>query len=189
MARQKLADIFGAVRERSFTEPEILTWVAETAFLVARGSGLSVQDAKDVSQDCCLRLLRLAAFEQRTWAELASYVHRTIKSCMIDWIRNQRGRTLKREEIPIDEYRDDLATAVQDLSVSIDVKTVLGKLPDRQRVVLELWSQGLSYEEIAEHLKCSVSIVKNCLHRGKIRVRELMTQSRRQQTAVATAKE
>lgn len=52
------------------------------------------------------------------------------------------------------------------------MQTALLKLPDQQRAALMLARvEGLSYQEVAEVLECSVSAVKSLIHRATVTVR------------------
>jgi RNA polymerase sigma-70 factor (ECF subfamily) len=48
------------------------------------------------------------------------------------------------------------------------IQEAIGRLPDQQRTAVILCRyEGLSYEEIAQVLRCSVSAVKSLLHRAR----------------------
>ncbi len=50
----------------------------------------------------------------------------------------------------------------------------LEQLPKRQQQALWLWAQGASYQQIAQHLGCSLSAVETLLHRAKRNLRKRM---------------
>jgi RNA polymerase sigma-70 factor (ECF subfamily) len=55
------------------------------------------------------------------------------------------------------------------------VRHALGRLPHKEKTALILRKyQDCSYQEIAEIMKCSVGAIKTHIHRGKLRLRELL---------------
>lgn len=55
------------------------------------------------------------------------------------------------------------------------VRRALGRLPAKEKAALILRKyHDCSYQEIAEIMKCSVGAIKTHIHRGKLRLRELL---------------
>ena len=71
----------------------------------------------------------------------------------------------------IDDAHEPRAVAEDDDWVSV----ALALLPEEQRTVLQL-SYGLGYtcKEIAESAKCPVGTVKTRMHRGRLKLRQLL---------------
>ena len=76
-----------------------------------------------------------------------------------------------QQEDPKDEERPEPPKALRDL-----VNRALAFLPDRLRVVVSLKDmENLSYQEIAEILKCSVGTVKSRHSRARKKLKEILS--------------
>jgi len=131
----------------------------------ARGMLADAHEAEDVAQEALMRLYR-AWGRQR---DPKAYLYKTNANLCLDHLR-RRGR-----EIPPREFR--LAREPLEVRERREaVRRALAELAPRERAaVLLREAQGLSYRQIAGALEASVEQITNWIHRGKLRLRKLLT--------------
>lgn len=133
------------------------------------------QDAEEVAQDVFIHLYRSAAAYQPT-AKLSTYLYRIAVNLSLNRIRDRKRKRFfsldaLREELhqePV--HPDDSPEQEMERKETQDrIQRALDHLPENQKtaVVLKRF-EGLSYEEIAEVMHCSVSAVESLLHRAKM---------------------
>lgn len=142
-------------------------------------------EAEDLAQRVFVQVYRAAPRYQPT-AKFTTWLF-TITHNLIRNEHRRRARhkaeSLDRLTQPdqFDEMPQPMAdTQVQDPSsetirreLQTAIHAAVRALPDRQRTVVILCRfEGLSYEEIAEVLNCSVSSVKSLLHRARQTLKE-----------------
>ena len=125
----------------------------QRAVRIAYGMLRSAEDAEDVAQEAFIRVFRsLSTF--RDEAKFSTWLYRIIINLCAS-----RRRSPASREIATD-FSVELPTEKSSVE-SIDVWTVLEKLPARQRAVLILGEmEQLPYAEIAEVLGIAVGTVK-----------------------------
>lgn len=124
--------------------------------------------AMDIAQETFLKLFS-AIREFRGEASFESWLYRLVVNSCLD--RKRRGRRL----VPLlDEVVEALRFSGENVlhkllraELSERVNAVVGSLPPEQRMVIVLrYTQGLSYEEIADALGCSMGTVASRLNRA-----------------------
>jgi RNA polymerase sigma factor (sigma-70 family) len=149
-------------------------------------------DARDISQDCCVKLLqRWTRLDVRTAGQFAMYVFSTTRSCIVDSHRVRAGRsreTRRPDPESIEELDHELTAAAPDLDTLIDVRRLLEQLPELQRKALLLGWAGWTLEEISDALGYGKSTVSRWREFAKRRWQELRAQSPQHQTAVGLKK-
>jgi RNA polymerase sigma-70 factor (ECF subfamily) len=151
---------------------------------IARGIG-DEWEAEDLAQRVFLQVWRSASRYEptakfTTW--LFTIVHNTIL--------NERRRRARRAAESLDalsrpdeqgefgaQFSDaespDPARAAAERELQARISAAIRELPDNQRTAVVLCRfEGLSYEEIAEVLHCSVPAVKSLLHRARETLKE-----------------
>jgi RNA polymerase sigma-70 factor (ECF subfamily) len=147
--------------------------------------------AEELAQDVFLQVYRTRArYVPR--ARFTTWLYRMVTNACLSEVRRADHRTRSR-------LRDDSANhSVDDLGSLPDVATrssedallsqesldrlraVLDDLPPQQRAALLLARvEGLSYEEVAEALSCSVSAVKSLIHRATVTLRDCMQEEQK----------
>ena len=137
--------------------------------MVARIAGS--QDAEEVAQEVFVRIFRgIGKF--RGESALDTWVYRLTVNAALTHV----GRRPARQE-----GEDALAQLpaptgpARDPRLAARLQTALGDLPSGYRAVMVLHDvEGLSHEEIAEILGCSVGTSKSQLHKARGRMRELL---------------
>jgi len=124
--------------------------------------------AMDIAQDTFLKLLG-SIQNFRADASFESWLFRIVVNACLDHKRSGRrlmpflDSLLDAVKAPAESALHRLLRAERELSV----QAVVAKLPPEQRVVVVLrYTEGLSYEEIAEIAGCSVGTVASRLNRA-----------------------
>lgn len=80
--------------------------------------------------------------------------------------------------------------AVEREELGILVRQALGQLPEKEKVALTLRKyEDCSYQEIAEIMRCSVAAIKTHIHRGKLRLREILLRMERRLDPAASQRQ
>jgi len=130
-------------------------------------------DAADACQETFVKAFR-ALPRLRDRSQFSSWVLRIAANCSRDTLRRRR----RREEVPLEESAsptvdDHLDESAGHQDSARTVQRLLMGLPEKHRIVLVLRDiEDLSYEEMAQVLSCTVSSVKNRLHRARRIFRE-----------------
>jgi len=134
------------------------------------------QDAEEVAQDVFIRLLRAAdSYEPK--GKLTTFIYRIAVNLSLNKIRDRKWKrwvpweTMNGDEM-ISHHSDhieDPNDLLEKKEKQNEVRKVIDSLPANQKtaVILKRY-HGLSYEEIAEVMQCSVSAVESRLHRAKM---------------------
>lgn len=142
-------------------------------------------EAEDLAQRVFLQVFR-AAHRYRPTAKFTTWmftiVHNTIRN---EYRRRQRHRAESLDALqdpsasgqPAREAADpktpDPAATAANRELQERIEQAIAKLPEPQRMAVILCRfEGLSYEEIAEILKVSVSATKSLLHRARENLKE-----------------
>lgn len=127
------------------------------------------QDAEDAAQEAFVRALsRLESF--RGGSAFRTWLHRVTVTTCLDHLRRRKS-TLPIDETPeIEEPRSAMP------EVRLEVEEALNHLDPCERAALVLREvEGLSYNEMAEMLDCSVEAVRSRLYRARQHFRRVFT--------------
>jgi RNA polymerase sigma-70 factor (ECF subfamily) len=140
----------------------------DTVYSIALRYGGDTATAQDIAQDTFLKLFSAIA-SYRGDSNFDSWLYRMVVNSCLD-----QKRKTKRLAPLMDEALSLLRTP--DLSVLDEVlrsemseqvnKVINGLAPDQRIVVVLRYTQGLSYEEIAEILNCAPGTVASRLNRA-----------------------
>jgi RNA polymerase sigma-70 factor (ECF subfamily) len=124
--------------------------------------------ALDIAQETFLKLFS-AIRDFRGDARFDSWLYRLVVNCCID--DRRRGRRLVAAvDGLVDFLRTTSDTALEDLlrsEVEDNVQAAVARLPEDQRIVIVLrYTEGLSYDQIAQILGCSSGTVASRLNRA-----------------------
>lgn len=137
------------------------------------------QDAEEVTQDVFIHLYRSAAKYQPT-ARLSTYLYRIAVNLSLNRIRDRKRRRVFSLDTMKSERHDEPAapeaspdTQLEQKEMREKVREILDTLPENQKTAVLLKRfEGLSYDEIAEVMQCSVSSVESLLHRAKVNLQK-----------------
>jgi RNA polymerase sigma-70 factor (ECF subfamily) len=124
--------------------------------------------AMDIAQETFLKLMdRIGQF--RGESSFDSWLYRLVVNSCLDHRRREK-RLMPLVEEFFDRFRAPQSSALEDLlrdERQRQVQEVVSKLAPEQRIVVVLrYTEGLSYEEIAELLQCSRGTVASRLNRA-----------------------
>ena len=132
------------------------------------------EDARDVTQETFLRAFRaLSGFKGD--AKFSSWLYRIALNLCRDWMRKDRRaplvavpegvdvEQLAAERGPVETVEDLAARA----EMSREVARAMDMLPDEQRQAIILKEyHGLTFQEVADLMKCPLSTVKTRVYQG-----------------------
>lgn len=124
--------------------------------------------AMDISQDTFLKLMdRIGQF--RGDSSFDSWLYRLVVNSCLDYRRRQR-RWMPMVEEFFDTFRAPQASQLQELlgdERQQHVQDVVARLsPEHKMIVVLRYTEGMSYEEIADLLQCSRGTVASRLNRA-----------------------
>jgi len=133
------------------------------------------RDVDDLTQEVFLRVYK-SIWMLKEAKQFKSWLHRIVVNLYLDEIRKRR----RRIEVSLDENRRIEEVSPYDPRRSLaekELKGILHKamdhLPQEYKIAITLREvQGLSYEEIAEALKCSIGTVKSRIFRARELLKE-----------------
>lgn len=137
-------------------------------------------DADDLAQEVFIKAFRsLSGFNGD--ARVYTWLYRIAVNRCLDWLKG-RGR---HPEVPLDRveggaaFRNtgsaDAGVSQQELGRALE-QALLTLPPDHRAVVTLREMDGLSYEEIAEVMDCSVGTVKSRLFRARLQLQRLLAE-------------
>lgn len=132
------------------------------------------EDARDVTQETFLRAFRaLAGFKGD--AKFSSWLYRIALNLCRDWMRKDRRAPVVAipEGVEVEQLDADRrpSETVEDLAARAELSRVVAKamekLPaeQRQAIILKEY-HGLTFQEIADLMKCPLSTVKTRVYQG-----------------------
>ena len=132
------------------------------------------EDARDVTQETFLRAFRaLSGFKGD--AKFSSWLYRIALNLCRDWMRKERRAPLVAvpEGVEVEQLAADQGPAetVEDLAARAElgreVAKAMAHLPEEQRhaIILKEY-HGLTFQEIADLMRCPLSTVKTRVYQG-----------------------
>ncbi len=152
------------------------------AFQIAYGVLGSREDAEEVAQDAFIRMHR-ALPDFRGEAEFTTWMYRIVTNLARNkyrWNKNRMAEFHDSIDAPVEgddgegrkiDLPDTRSTPEEEaVYAELDnaLQSELGRLPEAQRQVLVMRNvQDMSYEDIADALKCKIGTVKSRLARAR----------------------
>lgn len=130
----------------------------------------NLTDAEEVTQDVFIKLY-FSLDKFRFEAGLLTYLYRIARNLCVDKLRKNK------EDIYLDEIQDNLLFKDDKVEIEQDISLfqLLSKIPDRERVVIELfYIDRQKYREISETLKIPIGTVKSRITRGIDKLKEVI---------------
>ncbi len=122
--------------------------------------------AEDVTQQVFLKIFNKIA-DFRAEAELTTWIYRmTVNACIDEHRKTRRFFSIEKffGEIRVKKTQDE---KFEKREMANEVQRAIGELKEKFRLpILLKYSEGLSYEEIARVLDCSIGTVSSRLNRG-----------------------
>lgn len=140
--------------------------------------------AEELAQDAFVQLYR-ARHHYQPRARFKTFLYRIVTNVCLSEVRrpHHRQQVGERPQERVTEVADhEGRTSEDDLVLREDVgrmRLAVLALPPQQRAALLLARvEGLSYEDVARSLACSVSAVKSLIHRATVSLREQLRDGR-----------
>jgi len=156
---------------------EIFDKYHKKVYSIAYGVVRQREDALDVVQEVFIKLFRsIKNFKGRS--NFYTYLYRMVMNTAIDHKRKagkQFMSSLNEEGSfePSDEAERGPERILLQKELEERVKLAMDKLPDEQKAALIFRDvEGLSYQEMAEAMGCSIGTVMSRLHYGRKRMQE-----------------
>jgi RNA polymerase sigma-70 factor (ECF subfamily) len=180
--------------EAAYTE--LVRRYQRKALAVATGMLHDPDEARDVCQEAFLRAHKnLATFEGD--AQFFTWLYRIIMNLCIDCIRKRRGQRVEFDEAVGDDAGDptgitpkrlgfDPQRALHDKELRRELLSALERLSPTHRAVLIMREvDGLSYQEMADTVGCSIGTVMSRLFHARKKMQRMLIEYRRAMTPAA----
>ena len=125
-------------------------------------------EAEDVVQEVFIKMWNNRE-ERHKYQNLEAWCMKMTKNLSIDKLRSKHQKTgLLSEGLGLVEKGSTPDKKAELNDMVSQVRQLISKLPEKQKMVIQLRDlEGLTYQEIAEHLNLNMSQVKVYLHRAR----------------------
>ena len=133
------------------------------------------ENSEDLAQEVFLRIYR-SRKHYRPEAKFSTWLYKIATNVSLTYVKK------KNVNLSLDELNDESGEVgdpeveiADDLIYRKEIKDVIYQamesLPEREKVAIMLCKyEGLSYEEVAQVLECTVGAVKSYVHRGRMKL-------------------
>lgn len=165
------------------------------AYAVALGMVHDSDDARDICQEAFLKVHKsLATFEGD--AQFFTWLYRIVVNLAIDHLRKKRGQKVEFDDAQSHEEDEggitphrtgfDPARALLDKELRKQILGALEKLSPAHRTVLVMREvEGMSYQEMADSMKCSIGTIMSRLFHARKKMQALLIAYRKAATPAA----
>ena len=166
------------------------------AYAVALGMVHDPDDARDVCQEAFLKVHKnLGTFEGE--AQFFTWLYRIVANLCIDLLRKRRGMKVEFDDTLANDDPDeagisprrtgfDPARALADKELRAQIMAALDKLSPAHRSVLVMREvEGMSYQEMADIMKCSIGTIMSRLFHARKKMQTMLLEYRKAATPAA----
>ena len=179
-----IESITGAYREderRAFDE--LVQRHHKQAYNIAYRMTGNDADAEDLTQEAFIRAFRFFG-QYRRELPFENWLYKIMSNAFVDMLRRRPKAYVRSLDQPIQTEDGETMVEIADqsltpeeavLSKELDsrIQNALMMMPEEFRLaVIYADIEGLSYEEIADAMRCSIGTVRSRLHRGRKILRE-----------------
>jgi RNA polymerase sigma factor (sigma-70 family) len=154
----------------------------DRVFRICLGFVKDPDEAEDLTQDVFFQIYRNAG-RFRGASAVSTWIHRIAVNHSLNRLRKRRGREwlpspggTNRTSRPLEDVpsRSESPEEIAEKRERIELlQKALGRLPEPQRAAFTLHKvRGMSYEEVARIMDCSVSAVESRIHRAKLNLQK-----------------
>ena len=135
-------------------------------------------DAEDVAQEVFFKVhQKLGTFREE--ASFYTWLYRVTMNTATDFMKRRNHRPLGQvedlESLPIADQGDTPFAAISRADLAREMREAILEIPTPFRTVLVLREiEQLTYEEIAETMKCSIGTVESRLFRARARLKSIL---------------
>lgn len=180
---EEIAAPVTVVQENDHFFEELVDRYHAQVYNIAYRMAGNAADAEDLTQDAFIKAFRSFGRFRRD-LPFVNWIYPIVRNLYIDSLR----RKPKHPNLPLQEEKDDgvhtyeipdwdADPARKTLSAEFEEKlqeALLKISPDFRMAVVLCDIEGMSYEEIAEAMKCSPGTVRSRIHRGRRLLREYL---------------
>jgi RNA polymerase sigma-70 factor (ECF subfamily) len=128
--------------------------------------------AEDLLQETALKAWR-AQSQFAIGTNFTAWIYKILRNEYISSLRRNKRKPARLDEVP-EEFLSRAGAQENDI-LSREVVHAMGKLqPEQREVLILICASGLSYEEAAESLGCSIGTIKSRLWRARARMASLV---------------
>ncbi|TYA71566.1 RNA polymerase sigma factor [Seonamhaeicola marinus] len=146
-------------------------------YIVAKRFLKDADDAEDVVQEAFIKAFSKLD-QYKAEVTFGAWLKRIVVNKSIDFLKSRKQHLVDLEDVHlkvVDTTEDD-KWLVDDAITLNDVKSAIGKLPDKYQYVVMLYLiEGYDHQEISEILNISEVASRTQLSRGKVKLQELLT--------------
>jgi RNA polymerase sigma-70 factor (ECF subfamily) len=160
------------------------------AYAVALGMVHDPDDARDICQEAFLKVHKnLSTFEGE--AQFFTWLYRIVMNLCIDLLRKKRGQQVEFDDAQANDEPDaagiapvrtgfDPARALADKELRAQIMRALSQLTPTHRAVLVMRElDGLSYQEMADTMKCSIGTIMSRLFHARKKMQAMLIEYRK----------
>ncbi len=175
---------------------ELVSRHQRRAYAVALGIVHDPDDARDVCQEAFLKVHKnLSTFEGE--AQFFTWLYRIVMTLCIDLLRKRRGQQVEFDDALANDDPDDAgiapqrtgfdpARALSDKELRAQILRALDRLSPAHRAVLVMREvDGLSYQEMAEAMKCSIGTIMSRLFHARKKMQTMLIEYRKAGSSAA----
>ena len=155
---------------------ELETIYGKYRAMVFRQCWLMVRDtelAADLTQDVFIRVQqKLHTFDQER-GKFGSWLRRISTNLVVDHFRRSKTETLLTDSIDAEGFSHPIGPASLELEW-LALSAAWPQLPEKDRQIIALRGQGLTYDELVLELGVTIGTVKSRLHHARNRLQELI---------------
>lgn len=143
------------------------------------------EEAQDAAQEVFIKVYKnIHSF--RGESSLSTWIYRITRNVCCDILRKRRDTVISLDTEDEDGKKTDIADSAPGPSESLEtnerneyLRRAIASLDEKHKMVITLFDlEGLSYEEIAEVMKCPVGTVKSRLYRARDALRKILEENR-----------
>ncbi len=128
--------------------------------------------AEDLLQETALKAWR-AQSQFAIGTNFTAWIYKILRKEYISSLRRNKRKPARLDDVP-EEFLSRAGAQENDI-LSREVVHAMGKLqPEQREVLILICASGLSYEEAAESLGCSIGTIKSRLWRARARMAALV---------------